>query len=169
WLQSSWRRDCRSAARGAAMSELLVVHDLVTELSSTGSSVKLVDHVSFSVSAGETFGLVGESGSGKSVTCRSILRLLQPPLRVTGGSAVFEGEDILKLKAREVYRLRGSGMSMIFQDPTTALNPVLTVEQQLVETLSDVPPRQRRERAIDLLGKVGIPSPEHRLRDYPHQ
>ena len=83
----------------------------------------MVDQVSFSLSEGETFGLVGESGSGKSVTCRSILRLLQPPLRVTGGSARFQGEDILRLKPRDVYRLRGSGMSMIFQDPTTALNP----------------------------------------------
>ena len=152
------------------MTELLKVTDLVTEIGDAGNSVRIVDHVSFSVAAGETFGLVGESGSGKSVTCRSILRLLQPPLRVTGGSAVFEGEDILKLKARDVYRLRGSGMSMIFQDPTTALNPVLTVEQQIVETLSDdVPKSQRRERAIDLLRKVGIPSPEQRLRDYPHQ
>ncbi len=152
------------------MTELLAVSDLVTELAGAGEPVRLVDHVSFSVSEGETFGLVGESGSGKSVTCRSILRLLQAPLRVTGGSAVFQGEDILKLRPRDVYRLRGSGMSMIFQDPTTALNPVLTVEQQLVETLDDdVPARQRRERAIDLLRRVGIPSPEQRLRDYPHQ
>jgi oligopeptide/dipeptide ABC transporter ATP-binding protein len=152
------------------MSDLLKVTDLVTEIAGSGSPVRVVDHVSFSLAEGETFGLVGESGSGKSVTCRSILRLLQPPLRVTGGSAVFQGEDILKLKARDVYHLRGSGMSMIFQDPTTALNPVLTVEQQIVETLGgETPKNQRRERAIDLLRKVGIPSPEQRLRDYPHQ
>ena len=152
------------------MSALLTVTELVTEIMGSGRAVKVVDGVSFALAEGETFGLVGESGSGKSVTCRSILRLLQPPLRVTGGSAVFQGEDILKLKARDVYRLRGSGMSMIFQDPTTALNPVLTVEQQIVETLSDeISKNQRRERAIDLLRKVGIPSPEQRLHDYPHQ
>lgn len=152
------------------MTELLTVSNLVTELAESGGSVRLVDQVSFSVSAGETFGLVGESGSGKSVTCRSILRLLQPPLRVTGGSAVFQGEDILKLPARDLRRLRGSGMSIIFQDPMTALNPVLTVEQQIVETLgSETPVQRRRERAVDLLRRVGIPSPEQRLRDYPHQ
>jgi len=152
------------------MSDLLTVTDLITEIVGSGNSVRVVDQVSFSVAQGETFGLVGESGSGKSVTCRSILRLLQPPLRVTGGSALFEGEDVLQLKLRDVYRLRGGGMSMIFQDPTTALNPVLTVERQIVETLGDdLPKNQRRERAIDLLRKVGIPSPEQRLRDYPHQ
>ncbi len=152
------------------MSELLEVSNLTTELTGRGRSVRLVDDVSFTIARGETFGLVGESGSGKSVTCRSILRLLPSALRVSGGSATFEGEDILKLKPRDLSRLRGAGLSMIFQDPTTALNPVLTVEQQITETLDPaLSSRERRDEAVRLLQRVGIPSPEERLRSFPHQ
>ena len=126
--------------------------------------------VSFSVEPGETFALVGESGSGKTMTCRAILRLLHPPARITGGSVRFQGRDLVPLPEEDVERIRGRGIAMVFQDPMTALNPVLTVEQQITETLnSGLSLAQQRTRAIELLRQVGIPDPEHRLGAYPHQ
>jgi peptide/nickel transport system ATP-binding protein len=152
------------------MEELLRVDHLVTELARKGGGVRLLDDVSFAVPAGEAFGLVGESGSGKSMTCRSILRILQPPVSTTSGSVRFEGRELLSLSERDFRPIRGAGISMIFQDPMTSLNPVLTIGDQLTEVLPDSGgPNARNERAVELLRRVGIPSPEARLKEYPHQ
>ena len=152
------------------MEELLRVDHLVTELARKGGNVRLLDDISFSVNAGEAFGLVGESGSGKSMTCRSILRILQPPVSTTSGTVHFEGRELLGLSEKEFKPVRGAGISMIFQDPMTSLNPVLTIGDQLTEVLPSTDgPAARNERAIDLLRRVGIPSPEARLKEYPHQ
>jgi oligopeptide/dipeptide ABC transporter ATP-binding protein len=154
----------------ATTTRLLQVNNLTTELKTPHGAVRLLDHVTFGINAGETFGLVGESGSGKSMTCRSILRILQPPVSTTEGEVLYDGQDILKMPEKEVRKLRGKGISMIFQDPMTSLNPVLTIEQQLMEVLAfEVPAAERRQRAIELLRHVGIPSPEERLKEFPHQ
>jgi oligopeptide/dipeptide ABC transporter ATP-binding protein len=125
--------------------------------------------VSFSVGAGETFALVGESGSGKTMTCRAVLGLVHPPGRVTRGRVVFDGRDVTRLPERELERIRGHGLFMVFQDPMSALNPVLSVERQIGEALPDAPRGTRRARAIELLRHVGIPDPERRVGAYPHQ
>jgi oligopeptide/dipeptide ABC transporter ATP-binding protein len=126
--------------------------------------------VSFGVAAGESFALVGESGSGKTMTCRAVLRLVHPPGRIAGGRVRFEGRDLAGLPEREVERVRGRGLAMVFQDPMTALNPVLSVERQLTETLPDGSTAgARRGRAAALLRQVGIPDPERRLSAFPHQ
>jgi oligopeptide transport system ATP-binding protein len=133
--------------------------------------VRAVDDVSFSLAKGETLGVVGESGSGKSVTGLALLRLIAKPGRVTGGSIVFDGLDILGMGEKEIRDIRGRKISMIFQDPMTSLNPVLTIGRQLTEILevhSEMTPSQARVRAVELLDLVGIPSPERRLSDYPH-
>jgi len=138
---------------------------------SFGGAVPAVDDVSFQVAAGETLGLVGESGSGKSVTAFSILRLLQAPGRITGGSVIFEGRDLLALRESEMREVRGARISLIFQEPMTALNPVMRVGDQIAEALT-VHGRSRAEaqaRAIELLDAVKIPDAARRARDYPHQ
>ena len=131
-----------------------------------------VDDVSFEVRAGETLGLVGESGSGKSVTAMSILRLVQPPGRIAGGSIRFRGRDLLTLSQSEMRAVRGAEIALIFQEPMTALNPVFTVGDQIAETLlvhHTVERRAARARAIELLEAVRIPHAADRVRDYPHQ
>jgi peptide/nickel transport system ATP-binding protein len=131
-----------------------------------------VDDVSFQMAAGETLGLVGESGSGKSVTAFSILRLLQPPGRIVGGGVTFQGRDLLTLTEREMREVRGAGISLIFQEPMTALNPVMRVGDQVAEALLVHGKASRsgaRERAIELLDAVKIPDAARRVRDYPHQ
>jgi peptide/nickel transport system ATP-binding protein len=151
---------------------ILKVEDLVTTFFTKGGAVRAVDGISYSVGRGETVGIVGESGCGKSVTSFSILGLLSHPGRVTGGKIVFDGQDLLSLSPDEMRRIRGGKIAMIFQEPMTALNPVLTVGFQIEEQIlahEDVTKKQARERAIDLLKKVGIPSPELRVDDYPHQ
>jgi oligopeptide/dipeptide ABC transporter ATP-binding protein len=129
--------------------------------------------VSFAVRAGETFALVGESGSGKTMTCRAVLRLVHPPGRVAGGRVVFEGRDLVRLSEARMERVRGHGLGMVFQDPMTALNPVLSVERQITEILpalpAGAPEAARRTRAVELLRHVGIPDPARRLDAYPHQ
>jgi len=128
--------------------------------------------VSFHVNAGETLGLVGESGSGKSVTALSILRLIQRPGRIAGGRIVFKGRDLLTLDEREMQKVRGAGMALVFQEPMTALNPVFTIGNQIEETLMVhglARGRAARSRAIELLDAVSMPEPERRVRDYPHQ
>ncbi|MGH2405646.1 MAG: ABC transporter ATP-binding protein [bacterium] len=148
----------------------LVVDNLRVEIPTRRGVVHAVRGVSFSVQPGETFALVGESGSGKTMTCRAILRLLHPPARITGGSVHFQGRDLVPLPEEEVERIRGRGIAMVFQDPMTALNPVLTVERQITETLTNGrSPAEQRTRAIELLRHVGIPDPERRLGSYPHQ
>jgi oligopeptide/dipeptide ABC transporter ATP-binding protein len=131
-----------------------------------------VNGVSFDIAPGETLGIVGESGSGKSVTALALLGLLPRAGRVKGGTAIFEGQDLLTMNDREMRRLRGRQVAMIFQDPMTSLNPVLTVGRQLREPLETHFGMSRKEataRAAELLDRVGIPSPRQRLRDYPHQ
>ena len=148
---------------------LLAVEDLRVEIPTQRGIVQAVRGVSFTVERGETFALVGESGSGKTMTCRAILRLIHPPGRISGGSVIFQGRNLARLPERDLERIRGSGVVMVFQDPMSALNPVLTVEAQIAEALPWGRAYSRRDRALDLLRHVGIPDPERRLRAYPHQ
>jgi oligopeptide transport system ATP-binding protein len=149
---------------------LLTVEDLRVEIPTRRGTVHAVRGVSFTVRPGETFALVGESGSGKTMTCRAIVRLVHPPGRIAGGQVVFEGHDLTRLPDREIEHVRGSGVVMVFQDPMTALNPVLTVERQITEVLPAAPGSDaRRARAVALLRHVGIPDPERRLGAYPHE
>ena len=144
----------------------------VRNLRVTFGSVTAVDNVSFQLSPGETLGVVGESGSGKSVTAFSILRLVQPPGRIAAGSIVFEGQDLLTLSEREMREIRGARISLIFQEPMTALNPVMRVGDQIAEALTVHGMASRaeaRQRAADLLDAVRIPDAPRRARDYPHQ
>ena len=149
----------------------LAVENLRLEIPTRRGVVAAVRGVSFAVAPGETFALVGESGSGKTMTCRSIVRLLHPPAHITGGSVYFHGRDLLRLSERELETVRGRGIAMVFQDPMTALNPVLTIERQIAEALTDAPADrgERRRRIVTLLRQVGIPDAERRLRAYPHQ
>ncbi|MBI2188851.1 MAG: ABC transporter ATP-binding protein [Acidobacteria bacterium] len=136
------------------------------------STVTAVDDVSFQLAAGETLGLVGESGSGKSVTAFSILRLVPRPGRIAGGRVIFDGRDLLALPEREMRQVRGARISLIFQEPMTALNPVMRVGDQIAEALTVhglASPEQARARAVELLDAVHIPDARRRVRDYPHQ
>lgn len=151
---------------------ILDVRDLQTHFFTEAGVVKAVDGVSFSLSAGEVLGLVGESGSGKSVTGFSILRLVDAPGRVVGGQINFKGQDLAKLSDREMRALRGNRIAMIFQDPMMTLNPVLRIETQMTEAVrahDRVSQKAARDRAVEALAKVGIPSPAERLAAYPHQ
>jgi len=135
-------------------------------------NTRVVDDVSFTVAAGETLCLVGESGSGKSVTAFSILRLLQPPGQIVNGRILFEGQDLLTLSERNMRAVRGARISLIFQEPMTALNPVMRVGDQVAEALTAHNMASRseaRHRALELLEAVRIPDPTRRVRDYPHQ
>jgi oligopeptide/dipeptide ABC transporter ATP-binding protein len=147
---------------------LLTVDELRVEIPTRRGVVRAVRGVSFAVAPGESFALVGESGSGKTMTCRAIVGLVHPPGRITGGRVVFEGRDLVTLSEGELTEVRGRGLVMAFQDPMTALNPVLSVEQQITEVLGQGN-GSRRARAVGLLRQVGIPDPERRLRAYPHQ
>ncbi|MHB1017931.1 MAG: ABC transporter ATP-binding protein [Coriobacteriia bacterium] len=135
-------------------------------------TVRAVRDVSFTVREGEVLAIVGESGSGKSVAALSAMRLLQPPGRVAGGEVVYRGKDLLSLSVREMRDIRGNHISMIFQEPMTSLNPVFTIEDQLTESIRThlkLDKKAAAERAIEMLRLVGIPSPEKRIHDYPHQ
>jgi ABC-type dipeptide/oligopeptide/nickel transport system ATPase component len=135
------------------------------------STVTAVDRVSFQIAAGETLGLVGESGSGKSVTAFAILRLVPPPGQITGGRVLFEGRDLLALSEGEMREVRGARISLIFQEPMTALNPVMRVGDQIAEALTvhGATAAEGRHRAVELLEAVRIPDAARRARDYPHQ
>ena len=152
---------------------LLSLRDLVVRFHTHDGTVYAVNGVSFDLEAGETLGLVGESGCGKSVTNLAVMRLLPSPAgRIVSGHVYFEDEDLVALDEAAMRDLRGKEIAMIFQDPMTSLNPVLTVEEQMVETIKahkKVKGHEARARAIELLAMVGIPQPERRLRDYPHQ
>jgi len=151
---------------------VLDVQQLTVVFEGTPSSVTAVDNISFQIAPGETLGLVGESGSGKSVTAFTILRLLQPPGRVTAGRVMFEERDLLALPERDMRRIRGARISLIFQEPMTALDPVMRVGDQIAEALTVhglVGARQARNRAVELLDAVRIPQAARRARDYPHQ
>ncbi len=152
---------------------LLEVRDLRIVFRTDDGTVTAVDGVSFSLEAGETLGIVGESGCGKSVTAFGILRLIpSPPGRIEGGSVRLRGNNLLDLSAEEMRKLRGSAISMVFQEPMTALNPVYTVGEQIMEAIrlhQGVGRGEARARAIAMLAQVGIPSPEQRVDEYPHQ
>ena len=153
---------------------VLSIRGLTTEFVTPAGVVKAVNDVSWDLYPGETLGVVGESGSGKSVTAMSILGLIQsPPGRIVGGEILFEGQDLLKMSAKELRRLRGAQIGMIFQDPMTSLNPVLPVGQQIAEAIRlhdrGASRDQARARAIELLAMVGVPNPEGRYDQYPHE
>jgi len=153
------------------VSALLDVQHLTVTFDAARNT-RVVDDVSFTMATGETLGLVGESGSGKSVTAFSILRLLQPPGQIVNGRIVFEGQDLLTLSERDMRAVRGARISLIFQEPMTALNPVMRVGDQVAEALtahSMASRSEARRRAVELLDAVRIPDPIRRVRDYPHQ
>jgi len=150
---------------------LLEVRDLRTQFTTREGVVKAVDGVSFELHAGETLGIVGESGCGKSVTALSIMRLVPRPGRIVGGEVLFDGRDLTKLSDAQMQEVRGESIAMIFQDPMTSLNPVFRVGWQVSEPLllhRAVPQAKALGEATAMLGRVGIPSPEARARDYPH-
>jgi oligopeptide/dipeptide ABC transporter ATP-binding protein len=152
--------------------EMLQVEDLKVIFQTPHSIIKAVDGVSFTVHERESFGIVGESGSGKSVTCRSIARLIHLPGKITSGSILFEGLNLLALTDRDLNAVRGRQIGMIFQDPMTALNPVMKIRDQILETFQEDHSYEGEaaiERAVSLMKMVGIPAPERRLNEYPHQ
>ena len=155
------------------MANLLEVKDLATHFFTQDGVVKAVDGISYDLEEGEVLGVVGESGCGKSVHALSIMRLVaNPPGRTVGGEIFFEGEDLLKMDDAEMRHIRGNRIAMVFQEPMTSLNPVLTIGRQLTETLElhqNMDRQQARARAAELLQTVGIPDAERRLSDYPHQ
>ncbi|HUS16368.1 MAG TPA: ABC transporter ATP-binding protein, partial [Chloroflexia bacterium] len=155
---------------------LLDVVDLKTEFRLARGTVHAVNGVSFSLAEGEVLGIVGESGSGKSVTALSVMRLIEKPGRIVRGELLFHDDDkttdLMKLSSTELERVRGNKISMIFQDPMTSLNPVLTVGYQLMEPLKEhrhMSESDARAAAIKLLDRVGIPQSKLRIKDYPHQ
>ena len=151
---------------------LLDVADLQTEFATRDGVLRAVQGVSFSLDRGQVLGLVGESGSGKSVTGFSILGLIDPPGRIAGGSVKFDGQELVGAAEERLRALRGKRIAMIFQDPMMTLNPVLSVDTQMVETVlahEKVSRQTARDRAVDALGRVGIASPHERLAQYPHQ
>ena len=150
----------------------LTVQDLKTYFFTKEGVAKAVDGVSFSVRQGQVMGLVGESGCGKSVTGFSILGLVDAPGKVMDGRILFKGQDLVDVHETQMQRLRGNRIAMIFQDPMMTLNPVLRIDTQMIETIrthEKVSREQARRRARDTLGRIGIPSPEERLKAYPHQ
>jgi peptide/nickel transport system ATP-binding protein/oligopeptide transport system ATP-binding protein len=152
---------------------LLDVQGLTTAFMTGRGEITAIEDVSFSLKEGEILGIVGESGSGKSVTALTIMGLLpRPPARIAAGSVKFQGQELTKLSSREMQRIRGPGIAMIFQEPMTSLNPVFSIGDQIMETIrahESLPAAALRKRAIDMLDKVGIPSAARRLDDYPHQ
>lgn len=150
---------------------VLTVEGLTTCFPAGGKLTPAVDSVSFYLKRGETLGLVGESGSGKSVTSLSILNLIANPGCITSGSVMLQGQDLLKMTEKQLRRIRGNKISMIFQEPMTSLNPVYTVGDQIAEVLRvhlSLKRKEARERAVDALRRVGIPAPEKRIDDFPH-
>src|ERR671916_495725 len=152
---------------------ILDVQGLKTQFQTQDGVVKAVDDVSFYVMPGETLGVVGESGSGKSMTGLSIMRLIpNPPGKIVAGEIMFNNRDILKMSDDQVRSIRGNDIAMIFQDPMTSLNPVLTINRQISEALElhmKMNKNQARKRTIELLRMVGIPNAEERVDQYPHQ
>ena len=155
------------------MPKLLEVQGLKTHFFTDEGVVKAVDGVSYDLEEGETLGLVGESGCGKSVSALSIMRLVpDPPGRIVGGEVIFDGQDLLKLSDKQIRRIRGKQISMVFQEPMTSLNPVLSVERQLTEAIElhlGMSKGDARREAVRRLEQVGIPDPEGRIKQFPHQ
>ncbi len=153
-------------------STVLEVKNLETTFASKAGPVRAVNNVSYNIQKGQTLGVVGESGCGKSVTSYSLMRLIEKPGRISNGQIFLNGRDILKLNEAEMENVRGGEMAMIFQEPMTALNPVLTIGYQMDEQImkhKKCSPKESRERAIEMLRLVGIPSPTERYESYPHQ
>jgi oligopeptide/dipeptide ABC transporter ATP-binding protein len=155
------------------VNDLLNLTNLTTYFFTPEGVVRALENVSFAIERGKTLGVVGESGCGKSVTALSILRLIpDPPGKIVSGSIFFEGEDLIQTPLSRVQSIRGNKISMIFQEPMTALNPVYTVGDQIAETYithQGMKKKEAMERALDMLKQVGIPAPEKRVREYPHQ
>ncbi len=155
------------------MSKLLEVKKLKTYFYTEDGVSKAVDDVSFDVDGGHTLGIVGESGCGKSVSCLSVMRLIaDPPGKIVGGDIRFNGQDVLALDEVEMRKIRGNAISMIFQEPMTSLNPVFTCGDQIMEALilhQSMNKVDAKQRAIEMLHQVGIPAPEERVNEYPHQ
>ena len=155
------------------MATLLEVRDLKTHFFTPDGVVKAVDGVFYDLEEGETLGLVGESGCGKSVSALSIMRLIpDPPGKTVGGEVIFEGEDLLKLSGSQMRRVRGKRIAMVFQEPMTSLNPILSIERQLTEALEvhhRMGKSDARKEAIRRLEQVGISDPERRIKQFPHQ
>ncbi|KAB2334663.1 ABC transporter ATP-binding protein [Cytobacillus depressus] len=155
------------------MGKILDVKNLQVSFDTYAGEVKAVRGVSFHLNKGETLAIVGESGSGKSVTSKSLMKLIpNPPGRITGGEILFEGKNLVEFSEKQMQKIRGSDIAMIFQDPMTSLNPTMTVGKQIMESImkhQKLPKQQAKEKAIELLDMVGIPNPENRLASYPHQ
>ncbi|MDD4363762.1 MAG: ABC transporter ATP-binding protein [Atribacterota bacterium] len=153
--------------------ELLKVNNLKTYFFTHEGTVKAVDAVSFSINQGETLGIVGESGSGKSVTALSIMRLIpKPPGEIVSGEVIFEGKNLCTLNEREMRRIRGSKISMIFQEPMTSLDPVFTIGHEIVETIllhQSLTKKEAYKKAVQMLEVVGIPDADKRMKNYPHE
>ncbi len=160
-------------ATTGAPEPLLAVADLLVRFRTHDGTIYAVNGISFELARGERLGLVGESGCGKSVTNLAIIRLLPKPAgRIEGGTVSFDGQDLVKMDESDIREIRGRDIAMIFQDPMTSLNPVLTVDEQMIETIvahRKLSKSEARARAVELLGMVGIPQPETRLKSFPHQ
>lgn len=151
---------------------ILEINDLYTSFFTHVGEVKAIRGVSFYVDKGEAIGIVGESGSGKSVTSLSIMKLLQYPGEIVGGEILFNGENLVKKSFKQMQSIRGNEIAMIFQDPMTSLNPVFTVGNQIMEAILNhhkMSKKEAKEKAIEMLRLVGIPSPEKRIKNYPHE
>jgi oligopeptide transport system ATP-binding protein len=153
---------------------VLSIRDLVVEFTTEDGVVKAVDGITYDLYPGETLGIVGESGSGKSVSTMSLLGLIpQPPGRIVRGEAMFQGKDLLKMSKKNLRRIRGKDLAMVFQDPMTSLNPVLKIGFQIAEAIKTHNPGIKdaaaTKRAVDLLKIVGVPNPERRVDQYPHE
>ncbi len=152
---------------------LLEVRSLTTQFFTEDGVVRAVEDVSFEIFPGEILSLVGESGCGKSVTGLSLLRLISiPPGKIVSGELLFDGRDLMELEEKEMERVRGNDISMIFQEPMTSLNPVFTIGNQIMEAIQlhqNLDKKEARKKAIEMLGRVRIPSPEVRIDSYPHQ
>src|SRR5829696_2806508 len=152
---------------------LLEVRDLQVSFSTYAGEVQAVRGASFELGLGETLAIVGESGSGKTVTAKSLMRLLpEANTRIKGGEAIFEGQDLLKLSEKQMQGVRGSKIAMVFQDPMTSLDPTMRVGRQITESLKKhlgLSEQRAKERAVELLTLVGIPNPQDRIKQYPHQ
>ena len=151
---------------------LLKVENLRIEFPTRRGTLLAVDDISFHIDEGEVLGVVGESGAGKSLTGSAIIGLLEPPGRIAAGKVLLEGQDIANLPYEQMRRIRGRQIGMVFQDPLTSLNPLYTVGRQLIETIqthTDLSKQAARKRAVELLAEVGIPSPNVRVDQYPHQ
>ena len=155
------------------MAKILEIKNLATHFFTQDGVVKAVDGINYDVEEGETLGIVGESGCGKSVSALSVMRLVaSPPGRIVNGEVLFEGENLLEMDDTEMRHIRGNRIAMVFQEPMTSLNPVLTIGRQLTETLElhqGMSKAEATQRAAELLSTVGIPDAERRLKDYPHQ